>query len=320
MWRKFRTLFITIFVASGSGEMEVIMKNKKDQLTFHLMMMPGMIFLIIFSFIPMIGIVMAFQNYMPAKGILASQWVGLDNFAFMFQIPDSKQIFINTLVIAISKILAGTIVTVFFALLLNEIRVKFLKKTIQTIVYLPNFLSWVILATVILNIFSFEGPINAFLSFLGIDPILFIASNQWFRRMLVVTDVWKGFGYGSIIYLATLTSIDPGLYEAAYVDGANRFKQMIHVTLPGLLPTIMLITVMNLPNVLNAGFDQIFNLYNPLVYQTADIIDTYVYRVGLVQRQFSLGTAVGLLRSIVGIVLMLSANKIAQKITDYRIF
>ena len=140
------------------------------------------------------------------------------------------------------------------------------------------------------------------------------------NSVLIVTDVWKGFGYGAIIYLAALSGIDPGLYEAAAIDGANRFKRVWHITLPGILPTIMLVTIMNLPNVLNAGFDQIFNLYNPLVMETADIIDTWVYRVGLVERQYSLGTAVGLLRSIVGIILMLSANKIAQKVTDYRIF
>lgn len=296
------------------------MKRKKDQRALHLMMLPGMIFLFIFSFIPMFGIVMAFQNYMPAKGILGSPWVGLDNFKFMFQMPDSKQIFINTIVIAVGKIILSTFVTIIFALLLNEIKNKFVKKGVQTIVYLPNFLSWVILATVVVNIFAYDGPINAILGAFGIDPVLFMASNKWFRFVLIVTDVWKGFGYGAIIYLAALSGIDPGLYEAAAIDGANRFKRIWHITLPGILPTIMLVTIMNLPNVLNAGFDQIFNLYNPLVMQTSDIIDTWVYRVGLVGRQYSLGTAVGLLRSIVGIVLMLSANKIAKKVTDYRIF
>lgn len=296
------------------------MKSKKDQAAFHFMMLPGMIFLIIFSFIPMFGIVMAFQNYIPAKGISGSHWVGLDNFKFMLQIPDSKQIFANTIIIAVWKIIAGTFLSIIFALLLNEVRVRFAKRFMQTIVYLPNFLSWAILATVVMNIFSYEGPINAFLGWFGIDPILFMASNKWFRPMLVLTDVWKGFGYGSIIYLASLTSIDPGQYEAASIDGANRWKQLWYITLPGMLPTIILVTTLNLPNVLNAGFDQIFNLYNPLVYQTADIIDTYVYRVGLVERQYSLGTAVGLLRSVVGIVLILSANKLAQKLTDYRIF
>ncbi|OKP73838.1 protein lplB [Paenibacillus sp. P3E] len=296
------------------------MNNKKDQAAFHLMLAPSIVFLIIFSFIPMFGIVMAFQNYIPAKGMSGSAWVGLDNFKFMFQIPDSKQILINTIVIALWKILIGTLVSIVFALLLNEIRVRFVKKFMQTVVYLPNFLSWAVLATVVMNIFSFEGPVNAFLGWFGIDPVLFMASNHWFRPMLVLTDVWKGFGYGSIIYLASLTAIDPGLYEASSIDGANRFKQLWYVTLPGLMPTILLVTTLNLPNVLNAGFDQIFNLYNPLVYATSDIIDTYVYRVGLVQRQYSLGTAIGLLRSVVGIVLILSANKLAQKLTDYRIF
>ncbi|KWX76504.1 ABC transporter permease [Paenibacillus jilunlii] len=296
------------------------MNNKKDQAAFHLMLAPSIIFLIIFSFIPMFGIVMAFQNYIPAKGMSGSAWVGLDNFKFMFQIPDSKQILINTIVIALWKIIVGTFVSIVFALLLNEIRVRFVKKFMQTVVYLPNFLSWAVLATVVMNIFSYEGPVNAFLGWFGIDPVLFMASNHWFRPMLVLTDVWKGFGYGSIIYLASLTAIDPGLYEASSIDGANRFKQLWYVTLPGLMPTILLVTTLNLPNVLNAGFDQIFNLYNPLVYATSDIIDTYVYRVGLVQRQYSLGTAIGLLRSVVGIVLILSANKLAQKLTDYRIF
>ena len=295
------------------------MKRKKDQMALHLMMLPGMILLAIFSFTPMFGIIMAFQNYMPARGIAKSPWVGMDNFIFMFQMPDSKQIFINTITIAVGKIILSTFVTIVFALLLNEIKNKFMKRSIQTIVYLPNFLSWVILATVVVNIFSYEGPINAVLEMLGIEPILFMASNKWFRSVLIVTDVWKGFGYGAI-YLAALSGIDPGLYEAAAIDGANRFKRVWHITLPGILPTIMLVTIMNLPNVLNAGFDQIFNLYNPLVMETADIIDTWVYRVGLVERQYSLGTAVGLLRSIVGIILMLSANKIAQKVTDYRIF
>lgn len=294
--------------------------NKKDQIDLHLMLAPSMIFLIIFSFIPMFGIIMAFQNYIPAKGILNSPFVWLDNFKFMFQMPDSKQIFINTISIAILKIIFGTIITIAFALLLNEIRIKWAKKTIQTIVYLPNFLSWVILATVVVNIFAYDGPINTIIENFGGEPILFLASNKWFRPMLITTDVWKNFGFGAIIYLATLSSIDTGLYEACAIDGANRFKRMLHITIPGLLPTIMLITVMNLPNILNAGFDQIFNLYNPLVMETADIIDTYVYRVGLVKRQYSLGTAVGLMRSIVGIILILSANKIAKKTTDYQIF
>ncbi|HEX3078144.1 MAG TPA: ABC transporter permease subunit [Lachnospiraceae bacterium] len=296
------------------------MKKIKKQFSYHLMMLPGMIFLIIFSFVPMFGIIMAFQDYIPAKGILHSRWVGLENLKFLFVLPDSKQILINTVIIAFWKMVLSIIVPVAFALLLNEIRLKFFKKTVQTIVYLPHFLSWVILASVVQYIFSFDGPINSLLSSFNIEPTLFMASNKWFRPILIFTETWKEFGYGSIIYLAALTSIDPSLYEAASIDGANRWKQLLHITLPALVPTILLMTTMNLPNILNAGFDQIYNLYNPLVYQTGDIIDTYVYRVGMLQRQYSLATAVGLIKSVVGMILILSANRLAGKLANRRIF
>ncbi|MFP3122475.1 ABC transporter permease subunit [Ectobacillus funiculus] len=296
------------------------MKKRGGQLEYHLMMAPGMIFLVIFSFIPMVGLVMAFQDYVPAKGMLGSEWVGLENFKYMLEIPDSMKILRNTVVIAVGKIIAGTIVPIIFALLLNEIRLKWAKKSIQTIVYLPNFLSWAVLAAVFINVFDYHGPVNNFLQGLGYDPVLFLGSNEWFREIIVATDVWKGFGYGAIVYLAALTGIDPGLYEAASIDGANRFKKLLHVTLPGILPTIMLISALNLGNILNAGFDQIFALYNPIVYETADVIDTYVYRVGLIGQQYSFATAIGLLKSVVSCVLILSANELSKKLANMRIF
>ncbi|WP_407895228.1 ABC transporter permease [Lacticaseibacillus sp. N501-2] len=295
-------------------------QHKDSQLMYHLMMLPGMLFLLVFSFVPMAGIVMAFQNYIPAKGILGSDWVGLANFKYMFQIPDSMQILANTVIIAGWKIVFNTIVPVVFALLLNEIRVNWAKRTIQTVVYLPNFLSWVVLATVVINLFDYHGPVNTFLQTFGVKPILFMGSNDWFRPIMIGSDVWKGFGYGSIIYLAALTGIDPGLYEAAEMDGASRWSQLLHVTLPGMLPTIMMMTALNLSNILNAGFDQIFNMYNPIVYQTGDIIDTYVYRVGLLGQQYSLGTAIGLLKSLVGATLMISANEASKKFANMQIF
>ncbi|MFD1464547.1 ABC transporter permease [Lapidilactobacillus mulanensis] len=295
-------------------------QHKDSQLMYHLMMLPGMLFLLVFSFVPMAGIVMAFQNYIPAKGILGSDWVGLANFKYMFQIPDSMQILANTVIIAGWKIVFNTIVPVVFALLLNEIRVNWAKRTIQTVVYLPNFLSWVVLATVVINLFDYHGPVNTFLQTFGVKPILFMGSNDWFRPIMIGSDVWKGFGYGSIIYLAALTGIDPGLYEAAEMDGASRWSQLLHVTLPGMLPTIMMMTALNLTNILNAGFDQIFNMYNPIVYQTGDIIDTYVYRVGLLGQQYSLGTAIGLLKSLVGATLMISANEASKKFANMQIF
>ena len=209
---------------------------------------------------------------------------------------------------------------IIFALLLNEVRSKVFQRSIQTITYLPHFISTVVICGLLVTFSAKDGLFNIILEFFGHQRSDLLMSNSAFLPIYLSSDVWTSFGWGSIIYFSALAGVDQEQYEAAYVDGAGRFKRMWHITLPGILPTIMLVTIMNLPNVLNAGFDQIFNLYNPLVMETADIIDTWVYRVGLVERQYSLGTAVGLLRSIVGIILMLSANKIAQKVTDYRIF
>lgn len=287
---------------------------------FHLMLLPGMIMLFLFVFVPLFGSLMAFQNYVPAKGIFGSKWVGLDNFEFIFSLPDSRQVFVNTLVIAFAKLIFNIIVPVSFAILLNEITVGICKKFFQTVVYLPHFLSWVVLATVVTNMFSLSGPFNALVTAFGGEPVQFLADNNWFRQVIVATDVWKEFGYNSVVYLAALTGIDLGLYEAASIDGANRFEQTLHITLPSLMPTIILMTALNLGNILNAGFDQIFNLYNPIVYETGDIIDTYVYRIGMVERQYSIGTAVGLFKSVISFLLIMGANKGAKKLTGSGIF
>lgn len=300
--------------------MGYFMNRPKKQVYYHLMMLPGMIFLIIFNFIPMAGIVMAFQNFSPVKGILESKWVGLDNFRFIFSLPDSRQIFVNTIIISLGKIMLGILIPVCFSLMLNEIKVKFFKRTVQTIVYMPHFLSWVVFAAVVQSIFSYDGPVNVLLTAIGMEPVMFLGSNQWFRTIMVTTDSWKEFGYGSIIYLAALTGIDPGLYEAASIDGASRWKRLLYITLPGIMPIILIMLTMALPNILNAGFDQIFNLYNPLVYESGDILDTYVYRVGMLKRQYSLGTAVGLIKSVVGMILILAANKLVTTFSDRRMF
>ena len=263
---------------------------------------------------------MAFQDYIPAKGILQSRWVGLENFDFIFSLPSSRQIFANTIIISLGKLAAGIIVPVFFALLLNEIRVIAFKRTVQTIVYLPHFLSWVVLANVVSSILGFDGPVNSLIQSMGHDPILFLGSNVWFRPVIILSDCWKEFGYGSIIYLSALTSIDPGLYESASLDGASRLQKIFYITLPMLVPTIVLMMALNLGNILNAGFDQIFNLYNPLVYETGDIIDTYVYRIGLIDMQYSLATAVGLIKSVIGFVLIMSSNLVSRKLVRRSIF
>ena len=261
------------------------MKNWKNQLAFHSMLLPGVVLLLIFSVAPMFGIVMAFQDFVPAKGILGSSFVGLKYFKFMFALPDSRQIFANTLIIAIGKIIFNMIIAVLFALLLNEIRVRSIKRCVQTIVYLPHFLSWVVLSTVVINMFSFEGPINQFLGVFGVKPILFLGSNTWFRPVIIATDVWKEFGYNSIIYLAALTGIDTGLYEAASIDGASRWKQTLHITLPSILPTIMLMCILNISSILSAAFfdmrivSPVFlnlgNIYPPFVIISVGLSSTH---------------------------------------------
>lgn len=284
------------------------------------MMLPGVMLLFMFSIVPMFGIVMAFQRFVPGKQIWKQDWIGFDNFTFMLQIPDSKQVLFNTIIIASMKIIAGIIVPVTFALLLNEVRLHKFKRTIQTIVYLPHFMSWVILAGIMVNILSLDGILNQLLALFGVDPIMFLASNTWFRHIVVWSDVWKEFGFGAIVYLAALTGINPSLYEAAEIDGANRLHKLVYITLPGIMPTIVLLTTLSLGQILNAGFDQIFNLYNPLVYSSGDIIDTYVYRIGIVQMQYGLATAVGLLKSVVAIVLIAISYRLAYKFAGYRIF
>ena len=197
-----------------------------SQVMYHVMMAPGMLFILVFSYIPMFGIVMAFQDYVPAKGILGSEFVGLKNFTYMFSLPDVGRIFANTLLIAIGKILLGTVMAIAFAILLNEIRIRVFKKTVQTIVYLPHFLSWVVLAAVVVNMVNLDGPVNQLLAALGLSKINFLGSNVWFRPLIIITDVWKEFGYNSIVYLAAITAIDPGIHEAAAIDGASWWKRV----------------------------------------------------------------------------------------------
>ena len=296
------------------------MYNKKNARYYHVMLLPGMIFLVIFSIIPMFGSVMAFQNFVPAKGIFSSKFVGLAQFRRLFMLPDFRQILENTLIIALSKIIVGTLLAIVFAVLLNECRNVRYKRFIQTAVYLPHFLSWVILAVMFSNIFSYTGIINQLVTALGGEPVMFMISNTWFRPIIIGTDVWKEFGYNAVIYVAAMTSIDPSLYEAADIDGAGRWKKIMHITLPGILPTIILMGTLSIGNVLNAGFDQVFNMYSPLVYRTGDIIDTYVYREGLVNIQYSFATAVGLFKSIISFALLTTAYKLADKFCGYRIF
>ena len=296
------------------------LRNKKYAYQYHLMLLPVMAFLLVFHIFPVFGTVIAFEKFMPAKGIFGSEWVGLKFFQQMLSMSNSWRIFRNTVIIAVWKIVMNLLVPICFSILLNEITRTWFKRLSQTIIYLPHFMSWVVLAIPIMNIFSYDGVVNGLVKVLGGEPVMFLASNTWFRPILIITDVWKEFGFGTIVYLAAITGIDPALYEAAVIDGANRGQRMWHVTLPGMLPTIVLLATRSLGNVLNAGFDQIFNMYIPAVYETSDIIDTYVYRAGLLDMNYSLSTAVGFMKSVISIVLILTSNRLAWKYAGYRIF
>lgn len=287
----------------------------------HLMLFPAMIVIVIFSYIPMIGVVMAFQDFMPTKGFFGSEWVGLSHFKYLTKLPDVSIVVRNTLIIAIFKIVLTLLVALIFALLVNEVRNKFFYRATQTILLFPYFLSWVILGGIFIDILSRNGAINTILNnIIDVEPIFFLGDPKWFRLIVIVSHIWKDMGYTMVIFLAAITAIDPSLYESAKIDGANKWQQTTHITLPGITPMIVLLATLALGGILNAGFDQIFVLYNPLVYETGDIIDTYVYRLGFISAQYSLATAVGLFKSIVGFFLIVLSYWLAGKYANYRIF
>ncbi len=301
---------------------------RKDTMMFHIMLFLPCLFLFIFNYLPIGGIVMSFQNFFPGLGFLKSEWVGLDNFKTLFMHPDTWPAIRNTLIIAVGKIVGNLVIPISFALMLNEVGNKFFKRTVQTITYLPYFLSWVVLSGILINFLSpgstaeSAGFFNTLLLKLGLieEPLYFLGDSGLFRGTMILSDIWKNFGFNTIVYLAALTGVDSTLYEAAAVDGAGRIKQTLHITLPGIAPFIALMTILSIGNVLSAGFDQIFNLYSPAVYSTGDIIDTLVYRWGMVNSQYSLSAAVGLFKSVVSMILIVGGYKMADKFAGYKVF
>lgn len=299
------------------------MAHKKWKLEFplHIMLIPGLVLVLLFAYGPMAGIVIAFQDFNPGKGLFGSDYVGFDNFRYIYGLPDTTLVIRNTIYISFMKIIAGLVAPIVTALLLNELRKLVFKRTVQTLIYLPNFLSWVILSGILIDVLSpTDGIVNQFIGWLGFEKIFFLGDAKWFPYVMVTTDVWKEFGFSTIVYLAALTGINPTLYEAAVIDGANRWKQTLHITLPGMMPIIILLTTLSLGQVLNAGFDQIFNLYSPNVYSTGDILDTYVYRIGLGNGQFGLATAVGLFKSVISLFMISISYFLAYRFANYRIF
>lgn len=283
---------------------------------FYLMLLPGIVYFVIFRYFPMYGVIIAFKDFAIMEGITGSSWADpwYRHFQDFYQSPYFGQLMTNTLLISLYKLVWGTLPPIILAILLHECKVRWLKSIVQTLTYMPHFLSWVIIFGILLTLFSQNGGlVNRWIVENGGSSIPFLTSTDYFRSILVGSEVWQNLGWGAIIYLAAMAGIDPTLYEAAKVDGANRLRMIWHITLPGIRSIIILLFILKLGHLLDAGFDQIYILYNIQVYPVADILDTWVYRTGLQQMNFSLASAVGLFKSLIGLVLVLGANRLAKK-------
>jgi putative aldouronate transport system permease protein len=288
----------------------------------YVMVIPALIHLVLLSYYPMYGIRIAFQDYKPALGFDKSPWVGLKQFQLMLENPSFWQIFRNTIVIATSKIITLQFCAVVLALLLNEVRKLLFKRSVQSLVYLPYFLSWIVSGGIMLEMLGSSGVVNQVMQRMGqTEPVIFLGNNRTFVPTLIVSHLWQQVGWGTILYLAALTSIDPQLLEAAAIDGAGRFQRVLYIILPGILPTLLLVLCLDFGLLFNAaGFDQVLNLYNPAVYSTSDILDTWIYREGLLGARFSLATAVGLVRSVLGLILIVISLRLISRFTDYQLY
>jgi len=295
-------------------------KAKRMKMLYIMLIIP-VAYQIIFHYIPMYGIIIAFKDYRYIDGFLGSKWNNFEHFTNLFTSEYFWRVLLNTVNISVLRIITSFPAPILFALLLNEIGNLKIKKITQTISYLPHFMSWVVLAGIVQELFSPQrGIVNYILTVLGHEPIYFLTSTDFFVPILLISGIWQGVGWGSILYLASLTSIDPELYQSAEIDGANRFQKAIYISLPALVPVISILFLLNLSGLMNAGFDQIFNLYNPLVYKVSDILDTYVYRMGIQDGRYDFSTAVGLFKNIIGCTLLVSSNALLKKFNDYGIW
>lgn len=293
-----------------------LLKKLWQYKALYLMLLPGVAYYVIFKYVPMYGVVIAFKNFSIMDGILRSEWADPWNKHFMtfFNSPYFSQLLTNTIVISLYKLGFGIAPPIIMALLLNECRFRWFKSLVQTLTYMPHFLSWVIIYGILISLLSqSSGLINHWIKEAGGDSIPFLTSTDYFRSILVGSEIWQNLGWGAIIYLAAMAGIDPTLYEAARVDGAGRLRMIFHITLPGIRSVILMLFILNLGHIMDAGFGQIYVLYNIQVYPVADIIDTWVFRTGLTQLNFSLAAAVGLFKSAIGFVLVLVSNRIAKR-------
>ncbi len=283
----------------------------------YIFLVPGFAFLLIFNYIPMYGVLIAFQKFSITKGFALSPWIGFENFRVLFNSSQFGAVLRNSVELSALRMLCGFPAPILLALLLNEVRQTRLKRTVQTVVYLPHFVSWVVIAGMIVNILSPAGGlVNEVIRMFGGKPVNFIIDNRYFRGVLIISEIWKECGWGTIVYLAAISGIDPNLYEAAIVDGANRRQQVRFITLPSIMSTIVVVLILRTGSILNNGFEQIYLLYSPTVYDVADVFETFTYRVGLLEGRYGYSAAVGLFQSAVGLVMIYATNKIAHRMGE----
>ncbi len=295
---------------------KTLLLNIKRYPLLYLMALPVIAWYIVFHYIPMYGVLISFQDFVPARGILKSSWVGFEHFENFITGKYFWRLIYNTLSINLIDLVFGFPVPIIFALLLNEIKSEKFKKVTQTITYLPHFISSVVICGLIIDFVKSRGIIPHFLSYFGVEPFNLLTAPELFKIIFVSSNIWQGFGWGSIIYLAALSGIDPGLYEAAKIDGAGRFKSAIYISLPSIMPTIVILLIMRIGRLMSLGWENIILLYNPNIYETADVISTYVYRRGLENFDFSFASAVGLFNSLINMILLLLANKLSRSLND----
>ena len=277
------------------------------------MLLPVVLYYLVFHYGPMYGAVIAFQDFNPVKGVFGSKWVGLQNFQDFFSSVFFGRLMFNTVAISVLEIVFGFPAPIILALLINELRGNPFRRLVQTVTYLPHFISVVVIVGMLFDFFARDGVANQLLSLS--DPIAFMQSPEWFRQLFVGSGIWQQVGWGSIVYLAAIATIDSALYEAAKVDGANRFRQIWHITIPGILPTIVILLILRLGSVMSVGYEKIILMYNPLTYETADVISTYVFRRGVLQADFSFSAAVGLFNSVINFALLIGANRLSRRLT-----
>jgi len=295
---------------------QVIKKDFIMRKQVYLLALPVISYYFIFHYWPMYGAIIAFKNYSPSRGILESPWVGFEHFKTFFNSYYFLRVVRNTLLINLYDLIFGFPAPIIFALLLNEVRNDLFKRSIQTVTYIPHFISVIVICGMIVDFLSKKGLVNNIIEFFGGNAISFLIEPKWFRTIYVGSGIWQNLGWGSIVYLSALTGINPNLYEAARIDGAGRFKQVIHVTLPGIVPTIIILLILRIGNMMSLGFEKIILLYNPNTYETADVISSFVYRKGLLEMNYSYSSAVGLFNSVVNFILLISANKLSRMLSE----